>query len=349
MILENLKNAFLIQGKACENLGSPFTARLMRVLSEKLPQTGAVWSRIQNWDGDVSYKGASVPLRMAGALHGLVIEGVDLPLKQVYPPNHHNVTDEKLWLAIEGAVRRYPEFILERLQFAPQTNEVRRSSALMLGFQEIAARTGINDLVTSELGGSAGLNMYWDRYGYSFGGKTLGDPDSTVVLSPDWQGPEPQVLPLQVTSRAACDMNPINVTDAAMRRRLLSYIWADQDDRLELTEGAVNICRNGHETVEKSDAIVWLKDRLKTQHNGAVHVIYHTIAWQYFPKAKQVEGTALLAESGLRATRDAPLAHLSLEADDNPDGASLTLTIWPGGEIISLARVDFHGRWIKII
>jgi hypothetical protein len=42
----------------------------------------------------------------------------------------------------------------------------------------------------------------------------------------------------------------------------------------------------------------------------------------------------------------APIARLSMEVDDSTPGAALTLTLWPGGEIIPLGRADFHGRWI---
>jgi hypothetical protein len=76
-------------------------------------------------------------------------------------------------------------------------------------------------------------------------------------------------------------------------------------------------------------------------------MVYHTIAWQYFPKATQEACRAALDAAGATATADAPLAHVAMEGDATPGSAALTVTLWPGGEARTLARVDFHGRWIE--
>ena len=99
--------------------------------------------------------------------------------------------------------------------------------------------------------------------------------------------------------------------------------------------------------VEKADAIDWLRQRLATPRPGMAHVIYHTIAWQYLPPALKAEGEALIADAGSRATLDAPLARLQLEADGKPEGAAILLTLWPTGETREIGRADFHGRWVK--
>jgi hypothetical protein len=99
--------------------------------------------------------------------------------------------------------------------------------------------------------------------------------------------------------------------------------------------------------VERGDAIDWLEDRLATPRPGHLHLIYHTIAWQYFPAPSQTRGTALFEAAGARATQTAPLAWLRMENDGGKDGAALTLRLWPGDLHITLGRVDFHGRWLR--
>jgi hypothetical protein len=55
----------------------------------------------------------------------------------------------------------------------------------------------------------------------------------------------------------------------------------------------------------------------------------------------------LIEAAGKRATRNRPLAWLSMEQDGSGlKGAALTLRLWPGDITLPLARVDFHGRWI---
>lgn len=339
----DIRAAFLGQAKACDSLGSPFTARVCRLLAERLEADNPVGTTILGWEGDPSPAADSVPLRIAGCLHALVLQGGDGLLSAAYPPSESD--DDALWAAIRHALTAHSDFILERLKSAPQTNEVRRSGALLPGFLTLAARFG-KPLVLSEVGSSAGLNLQWDRYFYRLGEATWGNPDSPVVIAPEWRGAPLPSASLTVQDRAGCDLNPVDAANPEHRLRMLSYIWADQADRLARTRAALDLAAAHGLNIDQADAIDWLKTRLEVIHPGAVHAIFNTIAWQYLPKALQAEGERLIAEAGERATEDAPLARLQLEADGKPEGALLTLQIWPTGEKQEVGRSDFHGRWV---
>lgn len=343
---DSVRDAFRVQAEACMRLGSPFSARLCRLLADRLAPTVAVSSRILSWTGNAGPSGDSVPLRLCGALHERVLAGGD-PLCAVYPPN--DSPDDLLWAALIDAFRRHEAAILARLASPPQTNEVRRSAVLLPGFLSIGRRFSGLPFVMSEVGASAGLNMNWDRYAYRLGAIAWGDRDSPVQLGPEWRGaspPEPR--PLIVAERAACDLDPPPVDTETGRRRLLAYIWPDQPDRLALTRAALQVLARRPLTVERADAIDWLRRRLESRRPGAVHLVYHTIMWQYLRRESQAAGEALLCEAGRRATADAPLAWLRFEGDGTGrPGAALRLTTWPGGADRLLARADFHGRWIE--
>ena len=343
MTPHTIREAFRRQAGACDMLGSPFTARISRLHAERIEPGTPVTDRILGWQGDPSPSADSVPLRIAGCLHALVLESLSPTLSAAYPPN--TVDNDTLWSAIRHAQTGHAAFILNRLNSAPQTNEVRRSGALLPGFLLIGEISG-KPLVLSEVGASAGLNLQWDRYRYDLGARTFGPADSPVLISPEWRGNPAPSGDVTVASRAGCDLNPVNAADPAHRLRMLSYIWADQTDRLERTASALDIAAKAKLEVEKADAVDWLSHRLATRHPGQTHVIYHTIAWQYLPKPLQEKGDALIAEAGARATSDAPIARLSLEADGKPDGASLALQVWPSGETKEIGRGDFHGRWV---
>lgn len=338
-----IRQSFLRQAKACADLGSPFTARLCTLAAERLMGDSSVGETVLRWPGNPDGTGDALALRLAGTLHALVRSGQDQALSAVYPP--HTVDDDTLWAAIEAAMRRDEARILERLKSAPQTNEVRRSSALLPGFLTIAALTG-KPLILAEVGASAGLNLQWDRYSYQLGDFRWGKA-SAVELAPRWEGPPPPQAPIEITERAGCDLNPLDPGSEDDRLRLFSYIWADQQDRLDRTAAALEMATDSGLKVEKADAIDWLRKRLATPRPGMAHVIYHTIAWQYLPSALKAEGEALIAEAGSRATMDAPLARLQLEADGKPEGAAILLTVWPTGETREIGRADFHGRWVK--
>ena len=340
---ELIRQSFLRQAKACSDLGSPFTARLCTLAAERLTVETRVGETVLGWPGNPDGTGDALALRLAGTLHALVRSGRDTVLATVYPP--HAVDDDTLWDAIEAAMRRDEAFILERLKSAPQTNEVRRSSALLPGFLTITALTG-KPLMLSEVGASAGLNLQWDRYSYTLEDFHWGGT-STVELAPRWEGTPPPQAAIDIIERAGCDLNPLDPASQDDRLRLYSYIWADQHDRLERTAAALEMATESGLKVEKADAIDWLRKRLTTPRPGMTHVIYHTIAWQYLPSALKAEGEALIADAGSRATLDAPLARLQLEADGKPEGAAILLTLWPAGETREIGRADFHGRWVK--
>ncbi|MDQ1187043.1 DUF2332 domain-containing protein [Agrobacterium larrymoorei] len=334
-----VRAAFLTQADAFDGLGSPFTARLCRLLSEKLePTHGAVAHTLLTWPGPPGPSDDSVPLRIAGALHALVLSERISPLTEL--------PDNALWPAVQQAFQQHEAFILKRLTSPPQTNEVRRSAALLPGLFIVAERTG-KPLILSEVGASVGLNLQLDRYRYRLG-ETEWGPESAVVLSPEWRGTASSApSSFTVLDRAGCDLNPLNPSSPDDRLRQLSYIWADQKDRLERTQNALSIAAENHLQVEKADAIDWLAKRLAEPRQGAAHVIFHSVAWQYFPDALKQKGEALIAEAGKRATPDAPLARFQMEGDGQPRGAALTLQIWPTGEKQEIGRADFHGRWVE--
>lgn len=342
-IESEVRQAFERQARACERLGSPFTARLCRIIGQRLDRDRVVGKRIMDWRGDLTATGDAVALRLAGALHALVLSGSAPDLKAAYPPNE--ATDDDLWQACDAAFQTEATFIDQRMDSAPQTNEVRRSSALLPGLLTIASIFD-KPLALSELGASAGLNLHCDRYNYRLGDLEWG-PQSTVALCPDWEGPPPPHRTISILDRAGCDLNPLDPSSPQDRLRLLSFIWADQFERLDRTAKALDLAAAAGLKVDRADAIDWLKARLAKPRPRLVHVIYHTIAWQYLPEAARKEGDEVIEAAGLAANPDAPIARLQLEADAGSEGAALTLQVWPHGERQEIARADFHGRWVR--
>jgi len=335
----SVRDAFLRQAKACATMGSPFTARLCTLAEARLVPGSAVADRILEWEGDAGPSADSVPLRLAGALHALRLQ--DKALQDVYPPA--DVRDHDLWGAIEAAFADHREEILYWLESPPQTNEVRRSAVLLPVFARLWALYGMA-LDLSELGASGGLNLRADQYHLALPGGGLGPETSPVQLTPDWEGPLPAGPLPPVRNRAGVDLNPLDPTSEAGRLRLSAYLWADQADRLAHTTAAIDIAAAHPATVTAGDAADWLESAL-TPRPGHTHLIYHTVAWQYFPAEVQARAEALIRAAGAKATPETPLAWFGMEADGGR-GAGLTLRCWPGDHEVAIGRADFHGRWI---
>lgn len=299
---------------------------------------GPVTDRIFAWQGDITPGGQSVPLRLAGALHALHLQQHHV-LEQVYPP--HVVDDAVLWNAVSMTLVSDAGHINTWLDSAPQTNEVRRSATIIPVGHLLDAHFGL-PLRTSELGASGGLNLHWDAYALKLGDMVLGPANPAMTLTPDWTGPMPTVSTPTIASRGGVDLNPLDPTSPDHAFRLQAYLWPDQPERLTLTRAAIAATQT---PVDQGDAIDWLQGRLGHV-PGQTHLIYSTVAWQYFPDEKKAEGTALIEKAGQSASADAPLAWFGMENDGNGQGAALTLRLWPGDITRNLGRADFHGRWI---
>ena len=338
----SIREAFRFQAHACGSLGSPFMERLMLLAGDRLTPGSAVAERVLNWPGDYRTSADSVPLRLAGGLHALKLEG--LALEDVYPPA--TVSDDALWTAVEQAMVRHETRLLEWLDSAPQTNEVRRAAAILPALATIATRFP-KPLSLIELGASGGLNLQADQMALDLADRTLGQSSSGLRLSPDWSGPLPEARTLNVVSRRGVDLNPIDPTSTDGQLRLLAYLWPDQPERIERTRRAIALATTHEPVVTPGDAADELDAALTEAPFGTTRVIYHTVAWQYFPAATKARATDLIETAAEAATAESPLAWFGMEADDADRGAALTLRLWPGSGVThDVGRADFHGRWI---
>ncbi|WP_288927887.1 DUF2332 family protein [uncultured Maritimibacter sp.] len=337
----SLATAFREQAKSNEALGSPFSARVLRLVADRIAPGSPVTDRMLAFEGDIGPSGQSVPLRLLGGLHALVLAGEDPDLAACYPPNPAT-DDATLGAALDAALATRTDTLLTYLALPPQTNEVRRSAVMIAAGHWLADRYGL-PFVLTELGASAGLNLMWDRYALDLPCGYRGPADPAVTLSPDWTGPCPPEAKIEVTDRRGIDVAPLDVHDPADELRLLSYLWADQPERIERTRAAIAVY---DAQVDQSDAMSFLPIRVAIRRPGHIHLVFHTIAWQYFPPATKAACEIAFEAAGKAATLDAPIARLSMEADGQGPGAAMTLTTWPGGEVHNLGRVDFHGRWV---
>ena len=342
---DTLVGAFAEQARWCDRLGSPFTAALLRFLAEDLEGGGVMRALLPRWAGNPLSD--VVPLRLAGALHALVLTGADGGLAACYPPQATRFDPERAGPIVIDALQRHRAHFESWLRLAPQTNEVRRSAALIGGFGEIARRTGL-PLALREIGASAGLNLLWDRFHYRLGTRRFGPPDSPVAIDSDWRGAAPS-LParIEVADRAACDIAPIDVNDGAQATRLAAYVWADQQDRLQRLRAAVRLARDARFGVDAMDAGAWVEREFAAPRAGVASVLYHSIVWQYLPHATRRRIRDHLSRIGAIATPQAPIAWLRLEFLRANEPPYLSLTLWPHGRSERLAQAHPHGEWVQ--
>lgn len=341
--MTDLLTAFRDQAESCGNLGSPFMYRLLHLLADHWPGDTALAQACQRYSGDIGPVGHSLPLRICGGLHALrLLDRADLAA--IYPPQAPDDSDFKD--AVLRAIAAEDAFLTDWIQSPPQTNEIRRSAALIPSAMIAAERFGL-PVQISELGASGGLNMLWDHFALEGPDWRVGAADPAVTLTPDWSGPAPRGTFPIIASRRGVDLNPLDPTNADDLLRLTAYLWPDQPYRLENTRNAAGVA---DAPVDRADAIDWLEARLQDAPDGHLHLVQNTVAWQYFPADVQARGRALLEDAGAQATPERPLAWLQLENDGDKHaigGGAITLHLWPDGTCLHPGRADFHGRWVR--
>jgi hypothetical protein len=344
---EDILAHFNEQAVFCEAYGSPFTGRMIRCFAEDLQSGGPIAALVGDWP--TNPRADALSLRLTGALHAAALSGRDEALTALYPNARAEWSMEDVWPAARAFLAREHDWAAEFIRSAPQTNEVRRSIALLAGFLAFA-RTWDGPIDLLEIGASAGLNVSWDRFHYRTKAWAWGG-DSPVEIDTDWNGAPPPIdAKPNVRHRAACDLNPLDIDDPAQLLRLRSYIWPDQPERLARFDGAVELARQAQVKVERADAAVWLKQKLGERARDAATIVYHSIFLQYPPREARAAIADAIREAGESATTHAPLAWLRLEPEALTDGVRdslrmvVDLTTWPGAERRVLAYTDGHVR-----
>jgi len=175
----------------------------------------------------------------------------------------------------------WPAVAAQALLRATQTNEPRRLTAIMPVLAGIGPR-----LALLEVGASAGLCLYPDRYSYDYSGQRVHPVDgpSTVLLSADSTGPVPlPAHPPEVVWRAGLDLNPLDVHDADDVRWLETLVWPEQTERRRRLDAAIAIARRDPPVLVRGDAAVDLEALVALAPDGVPLVIVSPAVLVYLP------------------------------------------------------------------
>ncbi len=331
-----VRAAFRHQASFCRGLGSEITATVLETVAEKLSHATQSGQRLLSWSGDPTSSADNVTLRMAGGLHALARSGIDPALAAAY--RDENNIDR----AVADALVAHDDYLLPWLDNAPQTNEVGRAAIVMAGLHVAAARYPF-PIELLELGSSAGLVLNLNHYRYDLGGLDTGNLDSPLLLTPEWKGTPPPGAEVKIIERHGVDLNPIDLSSTGAAERLTAYVWPDQLKRLAIAETAIRLAQAAPPPIEQGDAASWTEARLaKPQKDGVMRILFHTIAFQYFPEEQKQRIRAAVAKAGAEASKTRPFGWLSFEFVEESKACELRLTLYPDGEERHLADAHPH-------
>ncbi|KQU47424.1 hypothetical protein ASG67_14315 [Sphingomonas sp. Leaf339] len=336
--------AFGVQAGYCAAMGAPVTARVCTALVEAIDRRSATGRRVLDWAGEPVAD--ALALRLVGGLHALHRAGVYPALSAVFAGD--TVAEPLVRLVLQDVMRRHDAALLPWLDGPPQTNEAARSAGLMTGMLHLAARFGPR-IEVLEIGSSAGLNLLVDRFRFDLGGVVAGPAGAAVTIRPDWRGPPPPAVPIEIVSTRGVDVAPVDVRDPAAAERLAAYVWVDAVERQARLAATVAMIRADGVALDRGDAADWIEARLaEPQEAGVTRVLMHSVVWQYLGNERRARIRDAMAAAGARATAARPLGWVMMEPNRDLHRHEVRVRGWPGDTPMELvALTHAHGAWVE--
>ncbi|QLQ39946.1 DUF2332 domain-containing protein [Micromonospora robiginosa] len=187
----------------------------------------------------------------------------------------------------EHVLAHWPDVAAQMRVRATQTNEAGRCAVLL---PVLAALP--QPLALLEVGASAGLCLYPDRYAYRYGDRRVGDGEP--VLDCALAGTTPPDRRPEVVWRAGLDVNPLDVTDPADLAWLDALVWPEHRHRRDRLRAAAAVAAADPPLLVRGDLVDDLPALAARAPAGATLVVFHSSVLYQVPSARRAAFTALV-------------------------------------------------------
>nr|WP_231369180.1 DUF2332 domain-containing protein [Frigoribacterium sp. CG_9.8] len=220
-------------------------------------------------------------------------------------------------------VQHWSAVVPEAHARSTQTNEARRCATLLPALALIPG-----PLALLEVGASAGLCLFPDRYSYSYDDGIHIDPatgPSEVLLQCTTAGnlPGPVSLP-NVVWRAGLDRRPLDVRNAGDTHWLETLVWPEQHERRARLRAAIRIAAEDPPFLVRADASE-LASLAAEAPSDATLVVLTSAVLVYLPFAERMRFVESVRALGVRwisleGVRGLPTVRAALPDDHGSDG-----------------------------
>lgn len=292
--------------------------------------------------------GQPIPNLFFGAVQYLLLKGTGPELRRYYP----GLVAQPMEAV--SCYRYFREFVLEQeyeivtimRNKRVQTNEVRRCAYLYPVFCSVYDRVR-KPLALVELGCSAGLQLLWDQYSYSYGNeaRSYGRIGAKVHISSEIRGDHKPLLHSSsppVIYRMGIDLHVNDMHNSDDFLWLRALIWPGEHNRISLLEHAVEVLKEQQELqFREGDGTLLLPEIVDDIPEEAVICVFHThVANQIHEESKR-NLMNHLKEIG----RKRDIVHIY----NNMWDGDLHVDFILGGLLTerTVARTDGHARWFE--
>jgi hypothetical protein len=297
-------------------------------------------------------RGQQPTFALFGAVHYLLLRGPDDPLADYYA----SIAGESVRPVDADAGRAFARFCAAHsAEIAAtlrtrlvQTNHVQRALVLRLGLALMRRLTPAPVCVV-EVGCSAGLNLRADRYAFTVGDMTFGNPASPVRIRADVPAadrlPDMNELP-RIAEVVGIDLDPPDVSDEDDRAWLRALVWPENFRQAAQLEAAMDAAATDPPHVLRGDVVKIGPAVAAALPQGLPRLVVHTATRIHVPVDARAAFDAAVATFGTGG----PMLHLALEDDQRiapsgRPGVGLTATDPTGSRTIAVA--DGHLAWLE--
>lgn len=250
------------------------------------------------------------------------------------------IDDVDAWAS--WVLSRAEEIAAECGRRSVQTNEPLRCAALLPALSLIDG-----PIALLEVGASAGLCLYPDRYSYRYrrGGETLAlDPVAgagRVELACELDG-APELRMPHIVWRAGIDLNPLDVGRAEDRSWLMNLVWPGEEERRERISRALDIAAGDPPLLVAGDGADALPALAARAPRDATLVVTTPGVLAHVPAPHRAAVIDAARSAGRWVTLDAPGLHdgWTRRVESVRGGFSLAFD----GDVV--AEVDPLGAWV---
>lgn len=293
--------------------------------------------------------GQPIPNLLLGSIHYLLMNGNHHPLKEYYPSLVEGPKKvEDSYPYFQDFSKKFRNEIIQLLQTKiVQTNEVRRCAYLYPCFSYIYQKVN-KPISLIEIGTSAGLQLLWDQYKYSYSSSDTiyGNIKSNVLIDSKVKVKGQTILPLldevpPVVDRYGIDLHINDLSSEEDFLWLKALIWPEHFERRELFEKAVISRKENEINLIEADAIKILPEVVNELSNDSILCIFHTHVANQIP----VDGKQSLLKTIEVISENRDVFHLYNNIWDR----MLHLDYYIDGvkheEVIG--ETEGHGKWFE--
>lgn len=344
---DELRMAGQLQARLCRENGSGTYEAIIDALVADLAGGSVAVELLRADRGDAV--GSALYLRLLGAVNRLVLADPSCPLRAWYPSAGGRVDLGEVVPAFFTVVAEHADTIGAEMRAAVQTNEVGRSAPLSAALNYVGGVPGA-PIRLLEIGASAGLNLWPDRYHVCAGRVAWGPADSAVRLCGHFVSGDPPTAGFAVVERRGCDLNPLDIGTPHARDLLRSFVWPEHLRRLRRLDAALATASPA--PLDRHDACSWVRAQLAELPAGVTTVVFHSLVLPYLTDDERRQFTNTIRSAGDLADSVHRLAWVSLEPTPGYDAIRLVCERWPEREYAALALSNPHGeevRWAPVV